>query len=266
MRKLSILLIVMSVLGCGSYHDIKSGSNPSGLGGGNVPLDFKSVKATVFDPYCIACHSQAGGNRGGVNLETYANVVADLASIRASVETGRMPRTSPMPEREKSFLLAWITAGAPEFASQPSPGTGGDTGTPGGETPGGGGGGGSGGDPQPAGPDFATVKARIFEPHCVSCHAGFAGYARVKRQIASIENMVMSNQMPMRGPLSDELKDLLSKWIQAGAPEFATGPGPGPGPNPDPIIDPNPCPPKHGDDDSSCDDDSNSDDDIVLPS
>ncbi|NJL24846.1 MAG: hypothetical protein HC902_06540 [Calothrix sp. SM1_5_4] len=77
-------------------------------------VNFETVKRVVFQNYCFRCHSTAGGNRGGVNLETYANVRPILAEIKWQVETGNMPADGPMPVSEQNLLLQWIADGAPE--------------------------------------------------------------------------------------------------------------------------------------------------------
>lgn len=229
---------------CGYYHEVKDGQSGQGaLTGGT--MGFASVKAAVFDPYCIACHGQNGA--GGVSLETYARVLPLKDAIRSSVVSGRMPKRSTLPEREKSILLAWIDAGAPENSNLPLDG-----------------GGNTGGVPPPPPPpspvlDFATVKSQIFQPQCVGCHSTFATYRAVKSSLRAIESKIMSNQMPPQQPLSQDQKSLLSRWIQAGAPETVGGVPP---PPPDEIQ----CPESHGgdDDDDPCEDDDDDDDDDFI--
>lgn len=70
--------------------------------------------------------------------------------------------------------------------------------------------------------DFASVKARIFDPRCASCHSQFANYAAVKRELPAISSSVNSGRMPkVGGPLSASEKSLLFDWINIGAPQFA---------------------------------------------
>lgn len=79
-------------------------------------------------------------------------------------------------------------------------------------------------------PDFETVKAAIFAPKCVSCHEQFASYGSVRRELAAISDAVTSGRMPKRGgPLGDDLKMLLQRWIEAGSPEKAGDPPSEPG-------------------------------------
>lgn len=80
--------------------------------------NFESVKANVFQPYCVQCHSAATGNMGSVNLETYANTITYLKDIQADVISNSMPKgRPPLPLNARDMLMAWIGAGAPEGAS-----------------------------------------------------------------------------------------------------------------------------------------------------
>lgn len=68
--------------------------------------------------------------------------------------------------------------------------------------------------------DFAAVSAKIFAPHCVQCHKGFATYAKVALRLSEIQTAVDTNEMPKdASPLPIELKRMLADWIAAGAPE-----------------------------------------------
>ncbi len=73
---------------------------------------------------------------------------------------------------------------------------------------------------------FETLQNEIFARgsagHCVDCHQQYSSYSGVKLEINAIANAINSNRMPKTGtPLSDNLKSLLQRWIEAGAPEFA---------------------------------------------
>ena len=97
---------------------------PIGLSGENnaqgspgAALDFLAVKSQFFEPQCLRCHSNAGGNRGGVNLETYVNVSNFLSRVQSAVNSGVMPPSGSLSTSMKSILNNWISAGAPEFAA-----------------------------------------------------------------------------------------------------------------------------------------------------
>lgn len=124
MRKL-ILLLILS--GCG-YNNTKlpTDAAPSqGSGGTNGPeavLDFATVKAQVFQNNCIRCHSLAGGNKAGVNLENYSSVKPLAQSILSAVNSGFMPPSGTLPSAAKTLLTNWVQAGALEFGAGSSGG------------------------------------------------------------------------------------------------------------------------------------------------
>ncbi len=119
--KLGLLLLVFAISGCGysSTHlkeNQAADGNTNNGASGNV-VDFATVKAQVFQPYCIRCHSAAGGNSTGVNLETFASVSGRTSGIKAAVDSGFMPRNGTLPASAKGLLNAWFQAGSPEFAT-----------------------------------------------------------------------------------------------------------------------------------------------------
>lgn len=111
----------------------KEPGNPQG-----PQLDFATVKTQVFEVHCMHCHSSAGGNRAGINLETYTSVKPLASLIQSAVSSGFMPPSGNMPDSVKTLLNNWIQAGAPEVAlgtnnsTQPPP----EAGTPTKPTPG----------------------------------------------------------------------------------------------------------------------------------
>lgn len=90
-----------------------------------LTFGFETIKQLVFASEagrCLNCHSEAKGNRGGVNLETFANVRAQLNDIKFDLEMNFMPRTGPpLPDYEKSVIFKWIEMGAPETSDVPVP-------------------------------------------------------------------------------------------------------------------------------------------------
>jgi len=110
------------------------------------------VKEKIFEPHCTECH----GNKGGVNLETYANVKLNLNDIaRTTVEQKTMPKNGALAKDEITLLSEWIKAGAPEFAKGEIP-------TPPPSTP------------PPETPKleatYASIRENIFVPRCLKCH------------------------------------------------------------------------------------------------
>jgi mono/diheme cytochrome c family protein len=87
-------------------------------------IDYAAVKANVLDTSCNSCHSAAGGNKGNVNLETYASVINNISDVKADIEDGSMPRGDyRLTADQKNMILAWIKMGAPLLAGQGSSGT-----------------------------------------------------------------------------------------------------------------------------------------------
>ncbi len=79
---------------------------------------FSSIMNLVFKSKCLSCHSAAGGNKGGVNLETYnsvknyvvAGVPAQSVLLMALKPGGKMNgRASGL---DISTINDWIAAGA----------------------------------------------------------------------------------------------------------------------------------------------------------
>lgn len=82
------------------------------------PIYFSEVLEKVIAPNCLKCHSEKGGNKGDINLETYQNVVENRFDIKADIEDGSMPpkppKGIPLTEEQKSLILNWISQGFPE--------------------------------------------------------------------------------------------------------------------------------------------------------
>lgn len=118
---LVLLLLTLSACGYNSTHlkdASATGGDNSGTGDGTV-LDFSTVNAQVFAPYCVRCHSTEGANFSGVYVETYADVFSRLKAITAAVNSGFMPKGGVLPAAAKDLLNAWAQAGAPEVAVRP---------------------------------------------------------------------------------------------------------------------------------------------------
>lgn len=79
-------------------------------------INFTLIKNKIFSFYCLSCHSDAGGNRDGVNLERYRNVIDDLKDLQEVLSEGSMPpRPRPgLSLLEKNVILRWIRLGAPQ--------------------------------------------------------------------------------------------------------------------------------------------------------
>ena len=85
----------------------------------NIPakIDFAYIREKIFEPRCFKCHSEKGGNRDDINLETYENVKPIVQNILASVKDNSMPRkAAPLSDSDKALLEKWIAEGAIEIA------------------------------------------------------------------------------------------------------------------------------------------------------
>lgn len=112
-----------------------------------VKLSFNLLNQKLFLPKCVSCH----GNSGGINLETYADIVKNLLEIKQSVFiTQTMPKRNFLTDSEKRILWNWIEMGGPFEAQNPVS------------------------EPPPLEPIQATydsINRNIFIPKCVTCHS-----------------------------------------------------------------------------------------------
>lgn len=173
-------------------------------------LSFALIRTEVFEPNCFQCHSAAGGNKAGVNLESYGNVFSLASAIQSEVSQNFMPPKAPLTEKRKEVLFQWIQMGMPEFAKVQNP-----TPTP---TP----------TPTPITDKivYKIVADKVFSVRCIKCHGAgddpdLSTYSSVKLVGTMIKKMVSTNQMPPKKPLPEEEKSLLLSWIAAGMPENA---------------------------------------------
>jgi uncharacterized membrane protein len=254
-RFITTALLCAPLYGC-NYNDLKNAPPSNGESAREVfqSVDFQTVKTKVIDAACIRCHSGAAP-KGGVRLETYADVFSQAANVRLQVESGAMPPRPPgLSVEQKSLLFAWVDSGAPETtvltptpsptpAPMPTPGptptpspsptpspTPGPTPTPSpsptpSPTP----------SPSPtppvvgAIPDFETVSREVFAPHCLKCHDNTTQKGNVNLEVYALAKSVTNeiafaldtDDMPRRAPaLPPELKAIVYAWIDGGAPEF----------------------------------------------
>lgn len=237
-----VLLFFTGILSSCSYvldtlHPVSPASDAASNGSQSIApaeIYFASIQSSILEPSCYACHSAAAGNKGGVNLETYANVKAQLADVQADVDSGDMPQSGPEVSASlKAVLDQWIANGAPESASSGSTNTtNGTTSTPVASptpvatnptpTP--------APAPQPSITTYQTVNSQIFQPYCFSCHSAAGGnragvnletYANVMKNISGVKSTINSGSMPRGTTLTSAQKNLVLAWIAAGAPQTA---------------------------------------------
>lgn len=120
MNKFLAISFLLVLAGC-NYNRVKDGSAGGGSGASvkGMSLDlatnmnYASVQKLVLQPRCMSCHSNAGGNKGNLNLETYDALTGKLNKIAYRVlEVKDMP-TGGLPAGEYELFEAWINAGAP---------------------------------------------------------------------------------------------------------------------------------------------------------
>lgn len=110
-------------------------------------LSFNLLNQSVFLPKCASCH----GTSGGINLESYADIVKNLPDIKNSVFiTQTMPKKDFLSEDEKRLLWNWIEMGAPLQAQKPGV-----------EPP----------PPQPIEATYESINKNVLIPKCVTCHS-----------------------------------------------------------------------------------------------
>ena len=74
-------------------------------------LSYSVVNQKVFASKCVSCH----GDSGGINLESYSEVVKNINLIKKVVfDTKTMPKKNSLTDEELSYLWNWIKIGAPE--------------------------------------------------------------------------------------------------------------------------------------------------------
>lgn len=224
MNRLAILVLCIFQWSC-NYSLTKSplAFRPSQAGLEQFPsgkiADFNLINSAILKPRCLECHSGAGGNDGGINLETYENVIANLGIIKDEVASSSMPKNrEKLSAKEKEVLFAWIDAGGPKVPSivqteTPSPAP----------TP----------VPVPEPPTTFTyemVNTAVIQPRCISCHSDAGGnrgevnletYENVAALAPDIESAILSGSMPRprNKPLTPEQKEMILKWISIGFPK-----------------------------------------------
>ncbi|MBC7420394.1 MAG: hypothetical protein H7328_06655 [Bdellovibrio sp.] len=224
-----ILVILFLIVGC-NYSVQKQ--SPVDLPeftfttGGEI--SFATVQQYVIAPVCLACHSvggSRGSNLGDINLANYQNVFSQREDIRSDILDGSMPKDSPaLSGYQKRLILAWLDAGALEFAGQSNTGEAPPPTKP---------------PPEPVVvpniPDseiyYDVVAKYVFSTNCIKCHGGIPGskrpdltnYASVVLNIDDMNEQLNTDQMPPAPPkgipLTDAQKKLIFTWLDKGAPE-----------------------------------------------
>lgn len=189
-------------------------------------LTYKSIQASVLQKACLKCHSEASGNKGGVNLETYENVFKNSHQIRIEVSGGTMPPNEKLTNAQIKQTTDWIDAGASENGKtageiptvtptpQPVP-TPIPTPTP-------------VKAPLPEKISFETVFNQVIKTNCFKCHSAAGGnrsdinlenYENVFANRFEVKFQIETDQMPSKKgtPLTEVQKKLILAWIAQGS-------------------------------------------------
>jgi len=119
---MKILILMTFVFSACGYKNTELKESPiSGNLSQEGVITFATIKNQILGPQCLRCHSSAGGNRGGVNLETYANVKARLTGIQSAINNNFMPPSGALAQNLKTLFNTWVTGGAIENSSGATP-------------------------------------------------------------------------------------------------------------------------------------------------
>lgn len=167
--------------------------------------NYESVQRLVLSKQCLTCHSNAGGNLGKLNLETYENIKLNLNQIIFRViEKKDMPQNG-LPDSEFQLIKLWLESGAPQKNSPLV-----------------------GGNIPITGPlDWLKIKNQILVKNCLDCHSGEKPDANLdlshlenfKLNLTKIiERTLVKQDMPPEpyGALTMNQRQALLKWISQG--------------------------------------------------
>lgn len=172
-------------------------------------VDYEMVKNFVLSSQCLSCHSNASGNKGGLNLENYQSIRNVMNKIiYRSLEKKDMP-TRGLPEAEFKILKTWIDQGAPEkvIAGRQKPV----------------------GESEAGIVDFEKIQIQIIGPKCLDCHGSKNPLANLDLTSIQViranatqifDRMFVKADMPMSPypVLTPVERRIFLKWIDMGMP------------------------------------------------
>ena len=65
---------------------------------------------------------------------------------------------------------------------------------------------------------FSVDVKPLFQSSCISCHSNYSTYTQISSSASSIRNSIESGSMPKGSSLTDEQKNNIICWIDAGKP------------------------------------------------
>lgn len=224
LHKIFVSFYFAFLLGC-NYTKVKGSSNDANSAfelpvGTMSELSYGVIQQKVFLPKCVSCH----GTSGQIRLETYSDIVQNLALIKKTVfDEKSMPKRGTLTSEELSYLWNWMKMGAPEQAQNGSA------------------------TPPPAAlppiePTFDSINSHVFQTSCKECHNPTGTGKRVMLDKDSLMNSPLEliipgnpdesglvvaiersddKRMPPAkegyGELKSEVKVAIRKWIENGA-------------------------------------------------
>lgn len=199
-----ILLVGIFLSGCSYNVSKEKASEEANLKMQSVS-DYQSVRKLILAPQCLNCHSNAAGNRGGLNLESYESVKLKLNQIYyRSIEVKDMP-PGGLDKNSFEALKGWIENGAQQQASVQTLNLKGAVG-------------------------WQELKSQVFQYKCLECHSApnpegkldLSEYQVFKDNINSVfDHVFVKQDMPMAPypSLSLSEKNAILKWISQGMPQ-----------------------------------------------
>lgn len=220
---ITFLLSILTFQSCGFRH-LKEGNNyenreSSDQSSMMTSVYYSTIEKKIIIPKCLSCHSDSGGNQGGVNLETYKETIRHISDINLkSLIEKSMPPKYPLNSYETSLLGNWISKGAPLDIDNSGPSN-------------------NQGTIEKISIKWPKIKKEIINNHCIQCHSpptidpsnetistmeaglDLTDLSVVKEKAELIfKRIVILNDMPLRPypPLSIYEKKLFSEWIISG--------------------------------------------------
>ena len=207
----TVILVVFSLLIFSCNYSTKNSELPvvmteAKLDQLALESNYLSVNAKVISGQCLSCHSDATGNKGNLNLETYENIRAKLNQIMYRVlEVKDMPQGG-LNETDYALMDMWLTSGAPEK----------NTGSA---------------TPSLKGPfNWTVIRDQVLKSNCLDCHSSvspeagldLSDYDQFVNNYAKIFDRTFVKQdmppEPYDGLTANE-KQAVLKWISQGFPK-----------------------------------------------
>jgi hypothetical protein len=114
-KKLLLITFGFLVLGCDySYKRGEDKTKINEVFQDASSITFAMVNERVIQPSCVRCHSEASGNKGNVNLESYESVFKNRVMIHREVSDRTMPPANKgvLSAEQTKLILGWIDQGA----------------------------------------------------------------------------------------------------------------------------------------------------------